>query len=79
MKWLPIDENTPRGPDAEIMLYYKEWCGFLDFVVSGHWHCQEGREFEATWEHSCGYGDADMWKPLPPPPAADTVNEGEKK
>lgn len=68
MNWQKIDENTPRGPDSEIMLYYKNYLGVLDFVVSGHWYEQEGREWEATWEHSCGYGDADMWAPLPPPP-----------
>lgn len=66
--WKPIDENTPRHIDTEIMLYYKDWCGEKDMVVSGHWYEQEGREFEATWAHSYGYGDADMWQPLPPPP-----------
>lgn len=67
-EWFPIDENTPRDPNTEIMLYYKDWCGTKNMVVSGHWFAQEGREFEATWEHSIGYGDADMWQPLPVPP-----------
>lgn len=69
LAWRPIDENTPRDPDIEIMLYYREWCGATDFIVSGHWHSQEGREYEATWEHSCGFGDADMWAPMRPAPA----------
>lgn len=67
--WHPID-TAPRDPNIEIMLFYHEWCGTVNFIVSGHWHSQEGREYEATWEHSCGYGDADMWQPLPQPPRA---------
>lgn len=66
--WKIIDANTPRDPDAEILLFYKNWCGAKNFVVSGHWLEQEGREYEATWEHSCGYGDADMWAELPEGP-----------
>lgn len=69
MDWRPID-SAPRD-GSEIMIFYREWLGEKNMVVSGHWHCQEGREFEATWEHSRGYGDADLWMPLPSPPVAE--------
>jgi len=75
-EWKPIDENTPRHVDVEIMLYYREWCGAKDFVVSGHWDSEEPFEEERTWVHSYGYGDADMWQPLPPPP---TTHNPEKE
>ncbi len=65
-EWRRIDDETPKN--REIMLWYKNWLGVPDMVVSGHWREVEGREFEATWEHSLGYGDADMWSELPAPP-----------
>ncbi len=76
LDWRPIDNDTPRSPDVEIMLYYREWCGIFDFIVSGHWHCVKGREYEATWEHSCGYGDADMWAPIRKPPKKFCIVSG---
>ena len=70
-KWRMIDTAPKDG--TEILLWYDDYLG-EPLVVSGHWHCEEGREFEATWEHSYGYGDAYMWMPLPdPPPPFPTV------
>jgi hypothetical protein len=60
-------EDAPRD-GTEILLFYKDFCGEKNMVVSGHWECEEGREFEATWSHSWGHGDADKWMPLPQNP-----------
>lgn len=63
--WQPI-ETAPK--DREIMLYYTDWLGAKDMVISGHW--DGGRlEGEETFVHSMGTGDADMWANLPTPPA----------
>jgi hypothetical protein len=66
-EWRPIETAPKDG--TEILVWYADYLGQRDFVVSAHWCCEEGREFEATWEHSLGFGDADMWQPLPGPPA----------
>ncbi len=68
MAWRTDMENAPKSEDAEILLYYPDFCGGGPLVVSGHWDEQPGREFEATWRHSHGNGDATQWKPLPEPP-----------
>lgn len=65
-EWQPIETAPKDG--TEILLHYRQWCGTTGLVVSGHWESQEGREFEATWAHSLGWGDADRWQPVPAPP-----------
>lgn len=65
--WNSDMSAAPRD-GTEIMLFYRAYLGEQNFVVSGHWHVDEPFEEERTWEHSCGYGDADMWAELPSPP-----------
>jgi len=65
MEWQPIETAPKDG--TEVLLWFADFCG-APLVVSGHWVCEEGRELEASFEHSCGSGDADMWQPLPAPP-----------
>lgn len=65
MEWQPIETAPKDG--VEVMLYYEDWLGQKDMVISGHWD-EKGQD--STWEHSLGYGDADMWMPLPAPPKA---------
>lgn len=62
------DMDAAPKDGTEIMLFYREYLGEKNFVVSGHWHIDEPFEEERTWEHSCGYGNADMWAELPAPP-----------
>lgn len=57
-------ETAPKD-GTEVALFYRDWCGGGPLVSSGVWLCQPGREWEATWEHELGYGDADMWAPMP--------------
>lgn len=66
-EWQPIDTAPKDG--TEILIWYKDWLGEKGLIVSAHWHAPEGREFDHTWEHSLGFGDADMWMPLPGPPS----------
>ena len=63
--WQPID-SAPRD-GTEVLLWYEDYLGTKDFVVSGHWLI-DVPSYEETWEHSCGFGDADMWMPLPEAP-----------
>lgn len=65
--WQPIATAPKDG--TEIMLHYFDFLG-EPMTVSGHWRTVAGREWEDTWEHSLGYGDADLWMPLPAPPTA---------
>lgn len=71
MSWNDNMDAAPKD-GTEILLFYRDWCGALNLVISGHWDCQEGREFEATWQHSLGWGDADMWAPMPDGPVTHT-------
>lgn len=69
MEWKPI-ETAPRQEDLEILLYYRNWLGKEHMVISGHWSGGNPEDdHNATWEHSMGYGDADMWRELPNAPS----------
>jgi len=64
-EWQSI-ETAPRD-GSEVLLHYKNFCGAKNLIVTGHWDDTQGPD-NATWEHSCGSGDADHWMPLPEPP-----------
>lgn len=74
LDWNSDMDAAPKD-GTEIMLFYREYLGEKNFVVSGHWHIDEPFEEERTWEHSCGYGDADMWAELPDPPSPPMTAE----
>lgn len=65
-EWRPI-ETAPRD-GTEVLLLYAGLIDGDDLVINGWWDSVPGREFEATWEHAMGHGDADYWMPLPAPP-----------
>lgn len=69
--WKPI-ATAPN--DREIMLFYKDWLGEKNMVISGHWAGGDPEfDYNASWEHSLGSGDADMWAELPAPPSQDEI------
>lgn len=69
-EWRPI-ESAPKD-STEILLHYKYYLGERDFIASGHWFNGKSEE-DSTWEHSYGFGDANHWMPLPPPPSPPEI------
>ncbi len=66
LDWRPIDERAPRD-GTMVMLWYREYLGEKDYVTAGFWD-EMCRPTEQTWSHAVGYGDADMWAPMPAGP-----------
>jgi hypothetical protein len=65
-EWQTIATAPKDG--TEVLLFYRDYCNGGALVTSGYWDSSPGREWEATWQHVHGTGDADMWMPLPKPP-----------
>lgn len=66
MQWNDNMDEAPRD-GTEVLLYYRNFLGIRDLVVSGHW-CGHGYDIDDTWEHRLGYGNPNAWMPLPEPP-----------